>query len=174
MYLKCEQMRYVIVDEIENLGADVFGILEIHTRSAARKELYKYRRSGQAKDRDRPFGGLNMLLFGDWWQLSPVRATPLFANPFLQYSHQVQRMLAMFWSKDMDSVQEMIELTVNKRSGDDVWLSTVIDECREGQLCWENFDFLHGYPTNVPGSWNSAAQELACQDARCEELRAEI
>ena len=100
------------------------------------KQGYKDRAGVSRELRHRPFGGLNLLMFGDWWQLPPVMQTSLCANPFPKHVHGVQRMLDLFWGSDCNSVQQLHELTVNKRSGEDEWFASVIDECRDGALSW--------------------------------------
>lgn len=37
MRLQCEGLRWLLIDEVENAGADALGILETHTRQAANK-----------------------------------------------------------------------------------------------------------------------------------------
>ena len=48
-------------------------------------------------------------------------ATALYKNPFLKHSHNVQRVLAMFWSRDQDAVKTLFELTRHIRCRDP-WL----------------------------------------------------
>ena len=45
----------------------------------------------------------------------------------------------------------LFELNENKRNGGDAWLAAVLDECRAGALSWENYNFMHGYPTLLAG-----------------------
>ena len=79
-------------------------------------------------------------------------------------------MLAMFWSRGLNSIQQLVEFTVNKRSGADLWFASLIDECRDGELSWDSYDFLHGYPTLACGSWIAKDDALACKSERCREL----
>ena len=68
------------------------------------------RKRGTNKVRDdgteRPFGGINWLLVGDWWQLPPVMQTSLTANPFKEHSASVQKILAMWWTRDVDALTQ--------------------------------------------------------------------
>ena len=43
MHLKCEGLRWLILDEVENAGADALGILETHMRRTANKHHFPIR-----------------------------------------------------------------------------------------------------------------------------------
>ena len=57
------------------------------------------------------------------------------------------------------STQGVLELEEGERSkgeggqGEDVWLQEVQDQIRNGTLSEDNWHFLHGRPTLVPGTW---------------------
>ena len=61
----------------------------------------------------RPFGGFNILLFGDWWQLPPVQSTALFEQP-----SKAKRPLMHHFSREkvvevvevVDEVAEVLEV----------------------------------------------------------------
>ena len=60
-----ENLRFLLIDEISMITAQLFGQLELVVRKVIRKRsIYKTRPDGT----ERPFGGVNVLLFGDWWQ----------------------------------------------------------------------------------------------------------
>ena len=101
MYLKCENLRFVLIDEIENLGAETLAIVDVQTRKAAQPG-FKQRPNASKAFLDRPFGGLNLLMLGDWWQLPPVLQKSLCGTPFVAHSHEAQGMLAMFWSRGVN------------------------------------------------------------------------
>ena len=79
-------------------------------------------------------------------------------------------MQAMFWTRGPNTIQTLFELDENKRNGEDQWLAGFLAECRAGALCWENYNFMHGYATQAPGSWMSATDTLQCGKERCLEL----
>ena len=59
------------------MRARLWGQLELEISNVRRKKNgYKKRRNGKL----RPFGGLNTLLFGDWWQIPPVAGAALVGN----------------------------------------------------------------------------------------------
>ena len=75
---KCQLLRWILIDEISMVSAQLFGQLEVAVSKVVR------RRSPHRLDADghvRPFGGINVLLSGDMWQLKPVTGLALFASP---------------------------------------------------------------------------------------------
>eukprot|EP00438_Fugacium_kawagutii_P019964 Skav200587 [mRNA] locus=scaffold1051:191696:199950:- [translate_table: standard] len=52
----------------------------------------------------------------------------------------------------------MTELLQCERTRDP-WLQEVQAELRRGQLSQDNFDFMHGRPTKVPGSWSETTKQ---------------
>ena len=126
MSAKCSNLYVIIIDEIENVGMEIFGMLEQHVQDGTTStHPYKFRRF-QGKDHKelRRFGGINLFLLGDFWQLPPVGDVQIMANPFRGaslYSAMMSRSVALFWSKGSDSIQTLFELTVNNRSGQDSW-----------------------------------------------------
>ena len=71
-------LRFLILDGISMISAQLMGQLELLINKVLRKRGgYKVRPDGTS----RRFGGLNVLLFRDWWQLKPVTGTALFSDP---------------------------------------------------------------------------------------------
>ena len=62
------QWRWLIIDEISMVSAKLLAEIDVKLRSAVR-EIGTQKRD--ATMTDRPFGGLNVLLRGDFWQLAP-------------------------------------------------------------------------------------------------------
>ena len=94
LFERVQSLRWLLVDEIEALAAAVFGILDSNLTRALQRSPYAKRRDGS----NRPFGGLNLSVSGDWWQLPPVRAIGFYSNPFsseMDYSEQVA--MSFFW-----------------------------------------------------------------------------
>ena len=75
----------------------------------------------------------------------------------------------MFWGNDADSLNYFQELTIQKRVANDPWYAAVLDECRNGSLTPENYNYMHGLPTLHTGSW-TRGNGVACKIARCEAL----
>eukprot|EP00973_Karenia_brevis_P074496 10351907-Karenia_brevis.AAC.1 len=84
------------------VSAELFGELERRATQAARGTgTYKFRPDKSA----RPFGGFNVLLFGDWWQIRPVKQTALFENPSMAKSGSALEGLQLLWGRDRNSLQ---------------------------------------------------------------------
>ena len=51
-----------------------------------------------------------------------------------------------FMLQEWDAGKRVLELSTNIRSGNDTWWNEVLDQCREGNLSQDNYDWMHGYP----------------------------
>jgi len=70
--IKCQALRVVIIDEVSMISAELLGALEHVVRTAVRvKGTYKKRSIAST----RVFGGVNLVMCGDFWQLHPVPGT---------------------------------------------------------------------------------------------------
>merc|ERR1711994_1036769 len=71
------------------------------------------------------------------------------------------------WGGEECGIQGVIELSQVERCKDG-WFGEVQQQVRHGCLSEDNWNFLHGRPTTVPGSWaNNRAQ---CGQTRCSAL----
>ena len=140
MSTKCGALRFLLVDEIEATGAETIGQLEHNVRfHISSKNKFKY---DQLK-KVRPFGGVNTIFLGDFWQLRPTGQIALTSNPFAQKAIENAKageIMGMFWFPDLEfslqtwtRTERFIHLDVNERSGADVWFVDVLNACREGQ-----------------------------------------
>ena len=154
MSTKCGALRFLFIDEIEATGADTIGEVEHNvTFHISSKNVFKYKKNGDV----RPFGGVNTLLLGDFWQLRPTGQIAIMSNPFSvvsQESAKAKFVMAMFWDEGVSwSLQpwtnnsRMLHLDSNERSGADKWFAKVLVTCREGNMSEDDYNFLHGYPT---------------------------
>ena len=115
------------------------------------------------------FGGYNILLFGDLYQLPPIPATAaIFTPPTETKTEAAKTILNMFWSNDANSINSFVELTIQKRIGDD-WYARVMDECRMGALSEDSYNYLHGFPTEHCGSWLQD-DSTSCGRVECMQL----
>ena len=75
---KCQLLRWILIDEISMVSASLFFQLELSvSKVVRRKNPYRL----DVNEKKRPFGGINVLLLGDMWQLKPVSGLALFACP---------------------------------------------------------------------------------------------
>ena len=87
------------MDEVENASAELLGALDQQVNDATRQSRRSYDRSCAGEVR--VFGGMNLILLGDFYQIPPVRATSITASPFEKHSSKVQRILDMVWSRGL-------------------------------------------------------------------------
>ena len=73
LFLNATGVRWIIIDEISTLSPGLLGILDAYLRRACCR--HPYARNGSHK---RPFGGINIVFAGDFWQLPPGIARKIF------------------------------------------------------------------------------------------------
>ena len=91
------------------------------------------------------FASVNVLCFGDFWQLDPTGDVAFASNPLNCIGiPDVDRTMVMFWHKSLgddasnfhmqawQAGARVRELNQNMRSGEDEWFSEVLDQCRLG------------------------------------------
>lgn len=164
--------RWLIIDEISMVSPRLLAEVDMRLRDATRRVGTKKSRTRGA---DRPFGGLNILCVGDFWQLPPTDGGFLGAVPaeFLQNSRKdvaapdIAHGQALFWSRGEGCVQGVSELPGNERCKDK-WMQEVQEEIRKGCLSEDNWRFLHGKKTGVPGSW--CRGQALCGTEKCATL----
>ena len=141
--IKCQALRVIIIDEISMLSAELLGALEYVVKGAIRpQETYKKRKDEQL----RAFGGVNIIMCGDFWQLHPVLGTFLADDPTMIPAGRAQNAMRLFWEDHEDSIRSFWPLTQLMRCKDS-WYNNFLNECRSGQLSLNRFCFFHGLPT---------------------------
>ena len=113
------------------------------------------------KGMQRPFGGLNVLFSGDFWQLPPPDGGLLgdvpveFIRNARKYSPapSIAHGQSLLWSDDLETgVQGVTEFIECERTKEE-WLRSVQNEFRIGRLTPDTHAFLHGKPTMQPGTF---------------------
>ena len=179
LFENCISMRWLIIDEISCLSIGLLGMLDSFLRDkGCVRHPYAHRDPIRRKD-PRPFGGLNVILCGDLWQLPPVKEIAIYAFPLHKadgdkYTAAEQAILAMFWKcrerNNKDGIQRLFELVQAERSKD-AWHLAVLNEDRNGAESWEVYCFVHGLPTRNPGTWLPQKDAPQCGDPLCMTLR---
>ena len=141
LFQRASCLRWLIIDEISGVGLLTLGVMETNLRRVCRTSHAYARRADKTW---RPFGGINVLCFGDWWQLPPVKAVAIFSNPFAAHENVERRMLQHFWVRDKDAFQQLFELQRAYRFDKDPWLKQVLTQHRHGKETWETYCFVHG------------------------------
>ena len=160
--LKGVLWRWLVLDEISMVSAELISRLEMRCREIGRRH-------------DVPWGGLNVILAGDVWQLEPPRGTFIANLPLQWLTHGATSKRppaatgqALIWDTNAEhGIQGVTELVEVKRT-DDAWLQHVQDQIRHGELSATNHAFMHGKPTKVAGSWMKG--QVLCKNQACQRL----
>ena len=173
LFEDCLGMRWLLLDEVSTFSVTLLGLLDWYLRRACTRHPH-------AKDSDgktRTFGGLNIILSGDFWQLPPVRALSFFSNPYLKredYGAAEQTIMWMFWKKDREPISNTFVLKKPMRTKADPWMQEVMQAQRDGNESWEMYCFIHGLPTAHTGSWLPSTNMPTCQDTTCIDLNQRV
>jgi hypothetical protein len=169
LYKRAQSTQWLVIDEISTLAVLVAGVFDSNLRRARKRHPNARRPDGA----ERPFGGINVTVAGDWWQLPPVRARGFYSNPFadgLEFAEQ--RAMRYFWERNADSFQRVFELKKPHRQKDR-WFFHVLQQHRYGREDWETYCFAHGLPTLHTGSWLPELAAPTCGEELCHELAQE-
>jgi ATP-dependent exoDNAse (exonuclease V) alpha subunit len=116
---KFKALELLVIDEVSMLSADFVDAIDLKLRAARRI--------------DKPFGGVQVFLFGDPFQLSPVPATDPLMKVKLRQKYPAGDWFFMAEAYE-DGKFEVIELQVNHRVQDsDVQLIENLRSIREGK-----------------------------------------
>ena len=149
LFEDCLGMRWLLLDEISTFSVYLLAMLDQYLRRACKRHPH----ARDAHGRARIFGGLNIIFCGDFWQLPLVRAVSFFSNPYKRncYTAAEQKVLSMFWKKDVDAITHTFVLKRPMRTKADTWMQTVMQAQRDGAETWEMYCFIHGLPTAHTG-----------------------
>jgi ATP-dependent exoDNAse (exonuclease V) alpha subunit len=104
----------LVIDEVSMMRCDQLALIDQVLRGI--------------RENDAPFGGIQMVFTGDFFQLPPVVTTSdLFTYPDLEHPFAFQ---STAWA---DAAPITVELEINHRQSDKVWLS-ILDELRRGNV----------------------------------------
>lgn len=138
--IKCQALHVIIIDEVSMLSAELLGALEYVVAGAIRAQgTYKKRPDGSK----RAFGGVNLIMCADLWQLHPVSGTFLASDFTVVPPWRAHNALSIFWEDGHDSIRSFWQLTQLMRC-DDSWYNNFLAKCRSGNLPLEqpsNHDF---------------------------------
>ena len=173
------QCRWLIIDEISMVSARLLADIDCKLRSLSRATS-PFIKNKHGKHH--PFGGLNIVFSGDFWQLPPPDGGFLGDIP-TEYIRNARKYTpspsiahgqSLLWSDDDETgVQGVTELVECERTKD-LWLRSVQDEFRRGELTVETHAFLHGKPTTQPGSFFEGEVKCAANTCikRCTQAQA--
>ena len=116
------------------MSTELLGTLERVVFAAVRLRGTYKKRMG---DTLRVFGGVNLMMCADFWQLHPINGTFIASNPLDVPAGCAHRALELFWQDDKDSMRSFWNLTEFMRCDDD-WYNSFLGQCRVGDLSMEN------------------------------------
>ena len=102
-----------------------------------------------------------------------MKQTPLFEQPSVAKSGSAFEGLQLVWGRGRDSLQKVWEITRPMRC-DDPFYCAFLMECRNGALSRDAYFFIHGVPTESPGSLVMGEEAPRCGNARCRELPTDV
>ena len=101
LHTRNQHLRFVLADEIGMIPDDLLGAFAEQFRGAAVPSRYTKR----ADKSERVFGGYNLLMFGDLYQLTPIPASSaIFTPPTEKKTEQAKLALNLFWGDNADAV----------------------------------------------------------------------
>ena len=158
------RLRFLFVEEVSQVEAALYWQLHVFLQRHVQKaNTYLL----DDNNMPRPFGGVNVVLIGDFGQLPPIKDQSNLKNVPAYLLDDVAPCYTtddlgrkLFW----EHTDVMIELTQQHRCND-TWYSSVLDECRDGKMSVDTHAFLHGKPTSVPGSYITG--DVTCGKKRC-------
>ena len=123
--------HYLIIDEISMVSREMFAKLS---------NIIGRARAGQVFSSEQPFGGLNVILVGDFHQFPPVASrtsTPLYVpcNPLKDSA------LDMLGRKLYEQFDVVVRLTIQVRVTDQVWVN-LLQRARHGECHEEDLKTL--------------------------------
>ena len=170
------QWRWLFIDEISMVSAELLARLELRCRELIRD--INARKFAGNRGEARCFGGLNVCFSGDLWQLPPPRGTFLEDVPWEMITKASNKKLALtihgqelIWCYGGQGIQGMTELVQCERNHDE-WLQELQDQLRHGKLSEENHALLHGRMTQTPGS--VCKGRATCGRAACQRLMNQV
>ncbi|EFP06226.1 hypothetical protein CRE_06752 [Caenorhabditis remanei] len=122
-----EKVKLLIIDEISMVGAPMLAKI-----SSRLQEIFGCD--------DKPFGGLNLVVFGDFLQLPPVKAAPVFEGISF---YVAQKMFGGCGPGiNLWRLFDYFELTQNMRQSEDPSYAQLLTRMRVGELSSEDVDQL--------------------------------
>ncbi len=147
--------------QVSMMSAELLGTLERVVSAAVRARGTCKKRAGELH---RAFGGVNVVMCADFWQLHPVTGTFLASNPLDVPAGCARRALELFWQDGVDRVRSFWQLTELMRC-DDAWYNSFLGQCRVGNLSVEDYSYFHGLPTlTSPSAGNCVCNDDVVDD----------
>ena len=94
---KMSLLRFVIIDEVEAAGLQILNKVNGKLQECSSRAICYRKANGDKNAINRFFGGVNMLMSGDFWQLHPTGDTAIMTNPDNTTIGDDKVAMAFFW-----------------------------------------------------------------------------
>ncbi|CAF3356291.1 unnamed protein product [Rotaria socialis] len=122
-------MKYLIIDEISIVGLSLLARLNRIVKTAKHINM------------DAPFGGVNMIFFGDYLQYSPVLDKPLYHTHALAQQYNERQIEMQCAQKIISQINCVVELNQQMRTEDARYLE-LLTRLRDGKSTVEDYQLL--------------------------------
>ena len=131
--------HYLIIDEISMVSREMFAKLS---------NIIGRAKAGQVFSSEQPFGGLNVILVGDFHQFPPV-ASGMSSPLYVPCNPSRDSALDMLGRKLYEQFDVVIRLTIQVRVTDQVWVN-LLRHARHGECHEEDLNTLRGLVLTDP------------------------
>ena len=114
------KIRVIVIDEISMVRSDIFNAIDLRLRSLA-----------DFRHKDKPFGGKQIILVGDFFQLPPVVKSGIEEEYLLRELGGVYAFQTSLWQKA--GFKSVFLKTVHRQQNDNLFLS-ILNHLRHGDL----------------------------------------
>jgi hypothetical protein len=145
--LRCQlaNVKLLIIDEISMVGIKTLGYIDQRLRSILRI--------------NKPFGDINIIVFGDFFQLAPVLSTPLY-DSFHDIMTKYSSAIEMISIKSIWETFKFYELTEIMRQKDDKEFALMLTKLARGQLEEAGIKYFQNLVTHLDISFQPQVMHL--------------
>ena len=90
-------LRCVIIDEVEAAGLHLLNKVNAKLQESSSRAICYRKARGDANAINRFYGGVNLLMSGDFWQLHPTGDTAIMTNPDNTNTGDDKVAMVFFW-----------------------------------------------------------------------------
>ena len=92
-------LRFVLIDEVSMVPAEMLGLLELSLSDVSRRRV---------QNPQTYFGNMNIVAFGDFWQIPPVSGTSLCSNPRRAGTMLASHGLELIWATEDTAERDIV------------------------------------------------------------------
>ncbi|XP_050064809.1 uncharacterized protein LOC126553734 [Aphis gossypii] len=159
--LRCQfvNVKLLIVDEISMVGIKTLGYIDQRLRSILRI--------------NKPFGDINVIVFGDFFQLAPVLATPLY-DSFEEMLSKFPSAVEMLSIKSIWETFKFYELTEIMRQKDDKQFAIMLTKLARGQLEEADVKYFQNLITHLDITFQPQVMHLWATNYEVDEMNRRV